>query len=452
MMKMEFTAIGSSLILSLAITFMCGVAEIAPGLNCRSSDKILNRKVGKRSHSVSFPLIHIYSECSPFRPPNRTWESLMSEKIRGDANRLRFLKRTSRSSKEDANANVPVRSGSGEYIIQVDFGTPKQSMYTLIDTGSDVAWIPCKQCQGCHSTAPIFDPAKSSSYKPFACDSQPCQEISGNCGGNSKCQFEVLYGDGTQVDGTLASDAITLGSQYLPNFSFGCAESLSEDTYSSPGLMGLGGGSLSLLTQAPTAELFGGTFSYCLPSSSTSSGSLVLGKEAAVSSSSLKFTTLIKDPSFPTFYFVTLKAISVGNTRISVPATNIASGGGTIIDSGTTITYLVPSAYKDLRDAFRQQLSSLQPTPVEDMDTCYDLSSSSVDVPTITLHLDRNVDLVLPKENILITQESGLSCLAFSSTDSRSIIGNVQQQNWRIVFDVPNSQVGFAQEQCAAPA
>jgi hypothetical protein len=227
MMKMEFTAIGSSLILSLAITFMCAVAEIAPGLNCRSSDKILNRKVGKRSHSVSFPLIHIYSECSPFRPPNRTWESLMSEKIRGDANRLRFLKRTSRSSKEDANANVPVRSGSGEYIIQVDFGTPKQSMYTLIDTGSDVAWIPCKQCQGCHSTAPIFDPAKSSSYKPFACDSQPCQEISGNCGGNSKCQFEVLYGDGTQVDGTLASDAITLGSQYLPNFSFGCAESLS---------------------------------------------------------------------------------------------------------------------------------------------------------------------------------------------------------------------------------
>lgn len=450
MMKMKFIAIASSLILSLAIQFMCGVTAVAPVVKCRSSHKILNRKMGKRSHSVSFPLIHIYSECSPFRPPNRTWESLMFEKIRADANRLR----TSRLSNEDASVNVPVKSGSGEYIIEVDFGTPKQSMYTLIDTGSDVAWIPCKQCQGCQSTTPTFDPTVSSSYKPLACDSQACQQTSGtNCGDNSNCQFELLYGDGTRVDGSLASDSITLGSQDLPNFSFGCAESVREDTDSSPGLMGLGGGSLSLLNQPATAELFGGTFSYCLPSSSTSSGSLVLGKEAALSTSGLKFTTLIKDSSIPTFYFVNLIGISVGDKRISVPATSIASGEGTIIDSGTTITYLVHSVYTALRDAFQGQLPSLKPTAVGELDTCYDFStSSSVDVPTITLHLDRDVDLVLPKENILVKQETGLACLAFSSTDSRSIIGNVQQQNWRIVFDVANSQIGFAQEQCAAPA
>lgn len=397
MMKMKLTAIASFLILLLAINFMCGVAEIAPALNCRSSHKILNRKVGKQSYSVSFPLIHIFSECSPFRPPNRTWESLISEKVKADANRLR----PHSSSKEDCRANVPVRYGSGEYIIQVDFGTPKQSMYTLIDTGSNVAWIPCKQCQGCHSTAPIFDSTASSSYKPVACDSQVCQQTSDtNCGGDSKCQFEVLYGDGTQVDGALASDGITLGSEYVPNFAFGCAESLKEDTYSSPGLMGLGGGSLSLLNQAATTELFGGTFSYCLPSSSASTGSLVLGKEAALSTSGLKFTTLIKDPSNPTFYSVNLIGISIGDTRISVPA-----GEGTIIDSGTTITHLVDSVYVSLRDTFRGQLPSLKPTSSNGFDTCYDFSS--VDVPTITLHLHNNVDLLLPKENIVMKQDSG---------------------------------------------
>lgn len=447
-MKMKVTAIASSLILLLAIQFMCGVAEIAPPLNCRSSHKILNRKVGKQSHGVSFPLFHIFSECSPFRPPNRTWESLISEKIRADANRLHFLNRTSRSSKEDASANVPVSYGSGEYIIQVDFGTPKQSMYTLIDTGSNVAWIPCKQCQGCPSTAPTFDPTASSSYKPVACDSQLCQQNSDtNCGGNSKCQFEVLYGDGTQVDGALASDAITLGSENVPNFAFGCAESVREDTYSSPGLMGLGGGSLSLLNQPSTTELFGGTFSYCLPSSSASSGSLVLGKEAAISTPGLKFTKLVNDPSNPTFYAVNLIGISVGDTRIS-----LAAGEGTIVDSGTTITHLVDSDYASLRDTFRGQLPTLQPASSDGFDTCYDFSSSSVDVPTITLHMDNNVDLLLPKENIVMKQDSGLSCLAFTSSDSGSIIGNVQQQNWRIVFDVPNSKVGFAQEQCSAPA
>lgn len=212
--------------------------------------------------------------------------------------------------------------------------------------------------------------------------------------------------------------------------------------------MGLGGGSLSLLNQPSTTELFGGTFSYCLPSSSASSGSLVLGKEAAISTPGLKFTTLVNDASNPTFYSVNLIGISVGDTRISV-----AAGEGTIIDSGTTITHLVDSDYASLRDTFRGQLPTLQPASSDGFDTCYDFSSSSsVDVPTITLHMDNNVDLILPKENIVMKQDSGLSCLAFTSSDSGSIIGNVQQQNWRIVFDVPNSRVGFAQEQCSAPA
>jgi hypothetical protein len=251
------------------------------------------------------------------------------------------------------------------------------------------------------------------------------------------------------VKGPLSSDAITLGSQYLPNFSFVCAENENGLVTAQPGLMGLGGGSLSLLNQ-PTAELFGGTFSYCLPSftSSASSGSLVLGKEAALSTAGLQFTTLVKDPSNPTFYYVNLTGISVGNTTVT-----LASGGGTVLDSGTTITRLVAPDYTALRDAFRGQIPNRQPTSDGSFDTCYDLSSSSDDVPTITLHLDRNVDLVLPKENTLYPTTSGLMCLAFFSASGSvtfPIIGNVQQQNWRIVFDVPNSQVGFAQEQCTA--
>lgn len=440
-------------LMSLA-AIMSGVTEASPQ-NCRSSVKSLNRKVGNGKRGVSFPLMHLYSECSPFRPPNRTWESLMSEKIKADVNRLRFLKRSmsnSRSSNIDQedDANVPVKPGSGEYIINVGFGTPEQSMYTLIDTGSNVAWIPCTQCQGCDTTAaPPFDSTLSSSYKVLDCNSPSCS----GCGENSECEFEVIYGDHSQVKGVLSSDAITLGSQSLSNFAFGCAESVSGLDQNQPGLMGLGGGSLSLLNQ-PTAELFGGTFSYCLPSlqaSSASSGSLVLGKEAALSTPGLQFTTLIKDDSKTTFYFVNLNGISVGDTTVPVPATSIASGGGTFIDSGTTITRLVDVAYTAVRDAFRSQMPNMQVESTQFFDTCYDLSSSSVDLPTITLHLDGNVELVLPKENILFSQGSRRSCLAFvSSLDSRSIIGSVQQQNLRVVFDVPNSRVGFAQESCTS--
>ena len=65
-------------------------------------------------------------------------ENLMSKKIRADANCLHFLNQISCSCKGDANANIPVRLGFGECIMQVDFATPKKSMYMLIDTGSDV--------------------------------------------------------------------------------------------------------------------------------------------------------------------------------------------------------------------------------------------------------------------------------------------------------------------------
>ena len=131
----NFAAIIFSLMSLAAI--MSGIDSV-PLMNCRSSDKAFNRKVGKWKRSVSFPLIPIYSKCSPFRPPNRTLESLISEKIKADANRLLFLKgplSKSRSSKidpeqQDANAVVPVMPGSGEYIINVGFGTPMQSMYT----------------------------------------------------------------------------------------------------------------------------------------------------------------------------------------------------------------------------------------------------------------------------------------------------------------------------------
>ena len=34
--------------------------------------------------------------------------------------------------------------------MQVDFATPKKSMYMLIDTGSDVASITCQKWKGCH--------------------------------------------------------------------------------------------------------------------------------------------------------------------------------------------------------------------------------------------------------------------------------------------------------------
>ncbi|KAJ6675212.1 ASPARTYL PROTEASES [Salix viminalis] len=84
-------------------------------------------------------------------------------------------------------------------------------------------------------------------------------------------------------------------------------------------------------------------------------------------------------------------------------------------------------------------------------DTCFDLSGKTeVKVPTVVLHF-RGADVSLPASNYLIpVDNSGSFCFAFAGTMSGlSIIGNIQQQGFRVVYDLAASRVGFAPRGCA---
>ena len=65
------------------------------------------------------------------------------------------------------------------------------------------------------------------------------------------------------------------------------------------------------------------------------------------------------------------------------------------------------------RDGFWEYIPNMQVISDNEFDTCYNMSSASIDVPSITFHLDCNVDLVFPEENILYQDTWGLICLAF---------------------------------------
>ncbi|CAI0555545.1 unnamed protein product [Linum tenue] len=84
-------------------------------------------------------------------------------------------------------------------------------------------------------------------------------------------------------------------------------------------------------------------------------------------------------------------------------------------------------------------------------DTCFDLSGKTeVKVPTVVLHF-RGADVSLPASNYLIPVDtSGAFCFAFAGTMSGlSIIGNIQQQGFRVVYDLGGSRIGFAPRGCA---
>lgn len=214
------------------------------------------------------------------------------------------------------------------------------------------------------------------------------------------------------------------------------------------GLLGLGGGPLSL-----TSQIKATSFSYCLVDrDSAKSSTLEFNSPRPGDSVTAR---LLKNQKLSTFYYVELAGISVGGEMVSVPPETFAmdgSGGGVIVDSGTAITRLQTQAYDSVRDSFRKMTQNLRSTNGFALfDTCYDFASlSSVRVPTVSFHFSGGKSWALPAKNYLIPVDSaGTYCFAFApTTAAMSIIGNVQQQGTRVSFDLANSLVGFSPNKC----
>lgn len=149
-----------------------------------------------------------------------------------------------------------------------------------------------------------------------------------------------------------------------------------------------------------------------------------------------------------------MTGISVGGKRVDISPSVFAidefNQGGTIIDSGTTVTNLVGRAYDALLAAF----SAAAEYPISTSETRFDLcfyvgrGHSVPRFPSLVFHLD-GVDLDLPQENYMLEAERRTFCLAIDrSTASLSVIGNVQQQNYRVLYDRQNSRLGFQPTSC----
>ncbi|KAE8686841.1 Protein ASPARTIC PROTEASE IN GUARD CELL 2 [Hibiscus syriacus] len=321
--------------------------------------------------------------------------------------------------------------GSGEYFVRIGVGSPPRSQYMVIDSGSDIVWVQCQPCNQCYKQAdPVFDPAASASYGGVSCSSSVCDRIENSGCHGGRCRYEVMYGDGSYTKGTLALESLTFA-----------------------GLLGLGGGSMSLVDQLGGQT--GGAFSYCLVSRATnSSGSLVFGREAMPVGAA--WVPLLRNPLSPTFYYIGLSGLGVGGIRVPISEdifqlTELGYGG-VVMDTGTAVTRFPVIAYNTFRDAFTEQTANLpRVSGVSIFDTCYNLSSFiTVRIPTISFYLSSGPILTLPANNFLIpVDDAGTFCFAFASSDSDlSIIGNIQQEGIQISFDGANGYVGFGPNVC----
>ncbi|KAL2613838.1 hypothetical protein R1flu_025530 [Riccia fluitans] len=374
-------------------------------------------------------------------------------------------------------AGPPLRSpvisgldeGSGEYFTTIPIGSPSADVLFTIDTGSDLTWIQCHPCDNCYDQlGPIFNPGESQTYDPVGCYSPGCQRLPHSKCEGASCQYDVSYGDGSFTTGDFARETLTMNSTRgkpfrIHDFYFGCGHDNEGLFIASGGILGLGRGDLSFPSQI--SRVLTPKFSYCLIDRFSASDSMNSNPSylyfGGSDTSHLRYTPLLRNPAVPTFYYVQMTSISVGKKVLEIPSSAFgvdASGrGGVILDSGTSVTRLSSVAYRALRDEFKANAKNLKPVEVagQDLfDTCFEITEDQ-EVPIVTLHFANYVDLMLPADNVLIPVDNSgtLFCLAFAGADGRSnlsIIGNIQQQGFRIEFDLTSKpRVGFTRQDCS---
>lgn len=405
----------------------------------------------------SLTIIHRYGPCSPYNESKPSQlETLARDSLRVASLQERISGSTGDNTTfiEQSGVSIPARSGAylgtSNYVVTIGLGTPTRAQTVEIDTGSDICWVQCRPCTSCYQQQePIFNPSASSSYSRFSCSSTACTNLNRNrrsCSAGA-CVYGVQYGDGSTTVGFLSSDKLTLtAADVFQSFIFGCGVNNRGLLEGVAGLVGLGRGSYSLVSQ--TASRLGNVFSYCFPDRESSTGRLTFGRS---STSGVFYTPMLTNPRAPSFYFIDLIGISVGGTRLPVTAA-VFRVAGTIIDSGTVITRLPPAAYAALRSAFRSAMlryTRIQASSI--LDTCYDFSNAgTVTYPPIKLHYT-GVDVTLGTAGVFFYLGSSRYCLAFAgNTDATQIgiIGNVQQKTLEVIYDIGARRIGFAAGTC----
>ncbi|XP_011080092.1 aspartyl protease family protein At5g10770-like [Sesamum indicum] len=380
--------------------------------------------------------------------------------VKSDSSKVKIKNTNSNPNKlKDKKANLPVQSGrslgSGNYIVTVGLGTPTKTLSLIFDTGSDLTWTQCEPCaRSCYQQQdPIFNPSASASYSNISCNSPQCSQLSGATGNkpgcsSTTCVYGIQYGDQSFSVGFFSKDKLTItATEVFPNFLFGCGQNNQGLFGNTAGLLGLGRNSLSIISQ--TAPKYGKYFSYCLPSTSSSTGHLTLGKSGV--SRNVKFTPFASSQG-TSFYFIDILSISVGGRQLPI-SQSVFTTAGSIIDSGTVITRLPPAAYSTMSAEFRKQMVKYKTAPAYSiLDTCYDLSGlTTITIPTISFTFGGSVKVDLAPSGILLAVSTSRVCLAFAgnnNADDVAIFGNTQQKTLEVVYDVGRGNLGFGPAGC----
>lgn len=349
-----------------------------------------------------------------------------------------------------------------------------------MDTGSSLVWFPCTHrytCSDCQfsnvnqSNIHKFIPKLSSSVQILGCSNKKCGWVFGSsnpiqCNRKEICPAYMLqYGSGS-TSGLLLSETLNFPEGDVTDFVVGCSI---LSTRQPSGIAGFGRGPASLPSQMGLKK-----FSYCLVShrfdDTPVSSELILVRkssdDAGISYTKFRENPVTSQSSFKEYYYINLRRITVGGKTVKIPYGYLVPGsdgnGGTIIDSGTTFTFMDGHVYNLVAKEFESQMSKFKRADDVESKTglrpCFNIGDKPVEFPELIFHFKGGAKLSLPLADYFsFLGDSDVLCMTIVSSDligsgSKTgpsiIIGNYQQQNIYLEYDLEKGRLGFKKQIC----
>ncbi|KAG8380320.1 hypothetical protein BUALT_Bualt06G0003400 [Buddleja alternifolia] len=342
------------------------------------------------------------------------------------------------------------------YYTKITIGTPPVDYHVQVDTGSDILWVNCKNCDRCPTKSDLdiplmqYDLTASSTGKTITCDQDFCDAAftgpNPDCRAGMNCVYSVTYGDGSRTEGYFIRDYFRFDqvtgnlqtSTMNGSIAFGCSAKqggeLGSSSQAVDGIIGFGQANTSILSQLASSGKVKKIFSHCLDGIK-GGGIFAIGE---VVQPKVNRTRLVSNEAH---YNVVLKSVEVGGQFLDLPTDEFDTGSsrGTIIDSGTTLAYLPAEVYQQLISKMMARQPNLQTHIVEKQFRCFWYNGNVDDgFPVVNFHFEDSLPLPVYPHDYLFEVQDTEYCIDIVLTDKL------------VVYDLENMTIGWAQYNCSS--
>ncbi|XP_062202697.1 aspartic proteinase Asp1-like [Phragmites australis] len=355
----------------------------------------------------------------------------------------------------------------GLYYVAMSIGNPARPYFLDVDTGSDLTWLQCDApCVSCSKVPhPLYRPTKN---KLVPCVDQLCASLHGGLtekhkcdSAHQQCDYEIRYADQGSSIGVLVNDNFTLRltntSVVCPSLAFGCGYDQqvgsSSEVAPTDGVLGLGSGSISLLSQLKQHGITKNVVGHCL---SLRGGGFLFFGDDLVPYSHVMWVPMARSAS-RNYYSPGSASLYFGGRSLGVRPIEV------VLDSGSSFTYFATQPYQALVTALKGNLSkTLQEVSDPSLPLCWKGKKpfkSVLDVKkefkslVLSFSSGKKALMEIPPENYLIVTKYGNACLGILNGSEvglkdLNILGDITMQDQMVIYDNEKGQIGWIRAPC----